>query len=160
VRVYLGSDHAAFELKAHLIEHLRAGGHDPVDCGPPAYRPDDDYPPYVLLAATRTANEPDSRGIVLGGSGNGEAMAANKVPGVRCGLAWNEETARLAREHNDARIVSIGARMQSAEQATGFVDVFLATDFSGERRHVRRLAMVSDYERSGELPPPPADSGS
>src|SRR5664280_832607 len=96
-----------------------------------------------------------SRGVVLGGSGNGEAMAANKVPGVRCGLAWNEETARLAREHNDARIVSVGARMHPVADAVRFVDVFLATEFSGEERHRRRLAMVSDYERSGELPPLP-----
>jgi len=152
MRVYLGSDHAAFELKAHLVEHLRSAGHDPVDCGPSSYAPDDDYPPYVLLAATRTAQDPASRGVVLGGSGNGEAMAANKVPGVRCGLAWNEETARLAREHNDARIVSVGARMHPMADAVRFVDVFLATEFSGEERHRRRLAMVSDYERSGELP--------
>lgn len=155
MRVYLGSDHAAFELKASLIAHLRATGHEPVDCGPAVYQPDDDYPPYVLLAATRTARDPESRGIVLGGSGNGEAMAANKVPGVRCGLAWSEETARLAREHNDARILSLGARMSAIEDATRFVDVFLSTSFSGGERHARRLAMVADFERSGELPPLP-----
>src|SRR3954453_23055472 len=97
MRVYLGSDHAGFELKAQLVEHLKVLGHDPVDCGPPRYAADDDYPPYVLLAATRTAGDPDGAGIVLGGSGNGEAIAANKVRGVRCALAFSDETARLAR---------------------------------------------------------------
>lgn len=152
MRVYLGSDHAGFELKARLVHHLREGGHDPVDCGPDAYRPDDDYPPLVLRAAARTAADPASRGVVLGGSGNGEAIAANKVRGIRCALAWNEETARLAREHNDAQVVSIGARLHSVEDALQLVDIFLATAFSGGR-HVERLRMIGDYEASGELPP-------
>src|SRR5664280_1636295 len=100
MRVYLGSDHAAFELKAHLMEHLRSAGHDPADCGPSSYAPDDDYPPYVLLAATRTAQDPASRGVVLGGAGDGEATAADTVAGLRCGLALNGEPARhLVRRH-------------------------------------------------------------
>lgn len=152
MRVYLGSDHAGFELKARLVEHLRGLGHDPVDCGPAAYDADDDYPPYVLLAASRTARDAGSFGIVLGGSGNGEAIAANKVPGVRAALVWTEETARLAREHNDANVVSLGARMYAAAEAVRFVEVFLGTRFSGEGRHVRRLGMLADYERTGELP--------
>lgn len=153
VRVYLGSDHAAFELKQRLVEHLSSlGGHEPVDCGPAAFDPDDDYPPFVLLAATRTAADPGSLGIVLGGSGNGEAIAANKVRGVRCALAFSEDTARLGREHNDANVLSLGARMYDEATALRFAEIFLSTPFSGEERHVRRLAQLGAYEVSGELP--------
>ncbi|MFL6137475.1 MAG: ribose-5-phosphate isomerase [Frankiaceae bacterium] len=157
MRVYLGSDHAGFELKRRLVDHLRALGHDPVDCGPAAFDPDDDYPPYVLRAAARTAGDPGSLGVVIGGSGNGEAIAANKVPGVRAALAWTEETARLGREHNDANVVSLGARMLDPDVAVHLVEVFLATAFSGEERHRRRLAMLGAYEAGHELPPLPGD---
>lgn len=156
MRVYLGSDHAGFELKSRLVDRLVELGHDPVDCGPTAYDADDDYPPYVLLAATRTAADPDSRAIVIGGSGNGEAIAANKVPGVRCALAFSEETARLGREHNDANVISLSARMYDESDALRYAEIFLATPFSAEERHVRRLRQLSEYERSGELPPAPA----
>jgi ribose 5-phosphate isomerase B len=156
VRVYLGSDHAGFELKQLLVEHVRALGHEPFDCGPPSYDAEDDYPPYVLLAATRTAGDPDSAGIVLGGSGNGEAIAANKVRGVRCALAFSEDTARLAREHNDANVLSLGARMYDEGTAQRFVEIFLSTRFTGEARHVRRISMLTDYEETRELPPLPA----
>jgi ribose 5-phosphate isomerase B len=156
MHVYLGSDHAGYELKRHLVEWLTAQGHEAFDCGPATYDGEDDYPPYVMLAAARTADDPGSLGIVIGGSGNGEAIAANKVAGVRAALAWNEQTARLAREHNDANVISLGARMHSAEEATGFVELFLTTEFSGVERHARRIAMLSAYERTGELPPLPA----
>lgn len=146
MRVYLGSDHAGFELKAHLVQHLAAAGHETVDCGPAAYDPDDDYPPYCFETGERVLADPGSLGVVIGGSGNGEQIAANKVPGVRAALAWSEETARLAREHNDAQVVSIGARMHTAEEAARFVDVFLATAFTGGERHARRLRMLTDYE--------------
>jgi ribose 5-phosphate isomerase B len=155
VRVYLGSDHAGFELKSQLVEHVRALGHEPVDCGRQAYDAEDDYPPYVLLAATSTAGDPDSAGIVLGGSGNGEAIAANKVRGIRCAVAFSDETARLAREHNDANVLSLGARMYDADSARRFVEIFLSTAFTGESRHVRRIAMLTDYEETRELPPLP-----
>lgn len=155
MRVYFGSDHAGFELKQRLVEHVRGLGHEPLDCGPPAFDPDDDYPPYVLLAATRVAADAGSCGVVLGGSGNGEAIAANKVTGVRCALAFSTDTARLAREHNDANVLSLGARMYDEQTAMGFLDVFLATRFSGEERHVRRLAQLGRYEASRELPPLP-----
>jgi len=155
MRVYLGSDHAGFALKAALVEHVRSLGHEPVDCGAPAYDAEDDYPPYVLLAASRTAADPGSRGIVLGGSGNGEAIAANKVAGVRAALVWTDETARLAREHNDATVISLGARMYPAADALRFVEIFLGTPFSGEQRHVRRIGQLDAYERSGKLPGPP-----
>ncbi|MGO9501686.1 MAG: ribose-5-phosphate isomerase [Streptosporangiaceae bacterium] len=153
MRVYLGSDHAGFELKARLVEWLAGAGHEPVDCGPPAYVSDDDYPPYVMRAAAAAAAEPGSLGIVIGGSGNGEQMAANKIRGVRAALAWSEETARLARLHNDANVLSLGARMHTLDEAVDFARMFLQTEFSGEPRHARRLAEISDYERTGELPP-------
>jgi ribose 5-phosphate isomerase B len=156
VRVYLGSDHAGYELKNVLVERIAEWGYEPVDCGPLSYDPDDDYPPYVLLAATRTVEDPGSLGIVLGGSGNGEAIAANKVRGARCALAFSEDTARLGREHNDANVLSLGARMYDEETAVGFARTFLSTPFSGDPRHVRRLAMLGGYEASGELPPRPA----
>jgi ribose 5-phosphate isomerase B len=155
VRVYLGSDHAGFELKQRLVQHLSSLGHEPVDCGPPAYDAEDDYPPYVLLAASRAAGDPGSFGIVLGGSGNGEAIAANKVKGVRCALAFSDETARLAREHNDANVLSLGARMYDADDAVRFAEIFLSTAFTGEARHVRRIGMLSGYEETGVLPPLP-----
>jgi ribose 5-phosphate isomerase B len=153
--VYLGSDHAGYELKERLIHWLTDAGHEAVDCGPEAYHDDDDYPPYVMRAAKRAAADPGSQGVVIGGSGNGEQIAANKITGVRAALAWNEETARLARLHNDANVVSIGARMHPAEDAVRFVEIFINTPFSGEPRHSRRIAMISHYEKTDELPPIP-----
>ena len=158
VRVYLGSDHAGFELKASLVAWLREAGHEPVDCGPAAYQPDDDYPVYVLRAARGVAGDPGSLGIVIGGSGNGEQMAANKVPGIRAALAWTTETAHLARQHNDANVLSLGARMYSLDEAVEFAKTFVATPFSQEARHARRLAMIADFEKTGELPPLPGQA--
>jgi ribose 5-phosphate isomerase B len=155
VRIYLGSDHAGFELKGRLIEWLASAGHEPVDCGPPAYEPDDDYPPYVMRAARGVAGDPGSLGIVIGGSGNGEQIAANKIPGIRAAVAWTEETAELARKHNDANVLSLGARMYPDDAAVGFAKVFVSTPFSGEPRHARRLAEIAGYEKTGELPPLP-----
>ena len=156
MRVYLGSDHAGYELKQRIVEHLSTLGHEPVDCGPHAYDAEDDYPPYVLLAATRAAADPGSVGIVLGGSGNGEAIAANKVTGIRCALAFSDDTARLSREHNNANCLSLGARMYDEQTALRFVELFLATPFSDEPRHARRIAQLTGYEETGELPPLPA----
>ena len=155
MRVYLGSDHAGFELKTRLIEWLAAAGHEPVDCGPETYAPDDDYPPYVMSAAHGVISDPGSVGIVIGGSGNGEQIAVNKIPGVRAAVAWTDETAELARLHNDANVLSLGAREQPIARAVTFAQVFVATAFSGAPRHARRLAMIADYEETGELPPLP-----
>ena len=156
MRVYLGSDHAGFELKTRLIEWLAGAGYEPVDCGHEAYAPDDDYPPYVMRAAQGVISHPGSLGIVIGGSGNGEQIAANKIPGIRAAVAWTDETAQLARQHNDANVLSLGARQYAIEEAVGFAKVFVSTPFSGEPRHARRLAMIADYEKSGDLPPLPA----
>ncbi|AKG42973.1 ribose-5-phosphate isomerase [Streptomyces xiamenensis] len=156
MRVYLGSDHAGYELKNHLVDWLTAHGHEPVDCGPHAYDAQDDYPPFCLRTAEAVAADPDALGVVIGGSGNGEAIAANKVAGVRCALAWSVETAKLGRQHNNANVVGIGARMHTTDEATTFVEVFLATPYSGEDRHTRRIDMLSAYETDGTLPPLPA----
>jgi ribose 5-phosphate isomerase B len=155
VRVYVGSDHAGLELKSVLVNWLTSAGHQVTDCGPGSYHEDDDYPPYVMRAAAAAAADPGSIGIVIGGSGNGEQIAANKIGGIRAALAWSEETARLARLHNNANVLSLGARMHPVADAIAFTQVFLETPFSGEARHVRRLEMISGYERSGELPPLP-----
>ena len=156
MRVYLGSDHAGFELKNHLVERLAAAGHEPVDCGPRLYDPVDDYPPFCLRTAERTAADPGSLGIVIGGSGNGEQIAANKVKGVRAALVWSEQTAALSREHNDANVLSIGARMHTEEEAVKFAEIFLATAYSHAERHQRRIDMLNVYEATGQLPPVPA----
>ena len=162
MRVHLGSDHAGLELKEHLLGWLRDNGHEPVDHGPFVYDALDDYPVFCLRAAEGVARDReqglDSLGVVIGGSGNGEQMAANKVKGVRAALVWSEETARLAREHNDANVVSVGGRMHSLEDMTRFVEVFLAEPFSGDERHVRRIGQLSSYERTGDLPPLPASA--
>ncbi|MEU3723358.1 ribose-5-phosphate isomerase [Streptomyces sp. NPDC031705] len=156
MRVYLGSDHAGFELKNHLVDWLKNNGHEPVDCGPHIYDAVDDYPPFCLRAAEKTAADADSLGIVIGGSGNGEQIAANKVKGVRAVLAWSVETAKLGREHNNANVISVGGRMHTQDEATAFIEAFLATPYSGEERHTRRIDMLSAYETTGELPPIPA----
>ncbi|MDQ1487248.1 MAG: ribose 5-phosphate isomerase [Actinomycetota bacterium] len=160
MRVYLGSDHAGFELKTHLLGWLADNGHEPVDCGPATYDPDDDYPPYVIAAAMRVASDRGSLGIVIGGSGNGEQIAANKVKGIRAALAWNDDTATLARRHNDANVVSIGARQHTIGEATRFVELFISTDFSGEARHARRLALLAAYEETGVPPDVPVAGAS
>jgi ribose 5-phosphate isomerase B len=152
MRVHLGSDHAGFDLKARLVERLTELGHEPVDHGPAEYDAVDDYPPFVLRAAEGVAGDPGSLGVVLGGSGNGEAIAANKVKGIRCALAHSEDTARLAREHNDANVVSIGARMHDEATAVRLMELFLETPYSDEERHTRRIAMLTAYETTGELP--------
>jgi ribose 5-phosphate isomerase B len=147
MRVYLGSDHAGYELKAHLLKHLAAKGYEVVDVGPQEYDPDDDYPAYCIATGEHAVNDPAGLGVVIGGSGNGEQIAANKVDGVRAALAWNQETARLAREHNEANVLAIGARQHSLDEATGLVETFLATPFSQDPRHARRIAQIREYER-------------
>ena len=153
MQVHIGGDHAAFELHQELLSFLEAEGHEVVDHGPFEYDAVDDYPVFVLRAAEGVAANPGSRGIVLGGSGNGEQMAANKVEGIRAALCYTTELAQLAREHNDAQVISIGGRMQSVDEAKEMVRVFLATEFTGEERHQRRIDMVTRYEQDGGLPP-------
>ena len=155
MRVHIATDHAGMELSAHLVEHLTAAGYEMVDHGPAEYDALDDYPGFCINAARAVAAERaeglDSLGIVLGGSGNGEQIAANKVKGIRAALAWNLETAKLAREHNDANVVAVGGRQHSIEEATALIEAFLAEPFSEDERHVRRIGKIAAYEQTGEL---------
>lgn len=145
MRVHLGTDHAGFELAEHLRTVLPGHGFEVVDHGATSYDALDDYPSFCISAAEGVLADPGSLGVVIGGSGNGEQMAANLVRGIRCALAWSEETARLAREHNDAQVVSIGGRMHSLSEATSFVLAFLNTPFSGDARHQRRIEEMLGY---------------
>ncbi|WP_075888792.1 ribose-5-phosphate isomerase [Actinomyces provencensis] len=149
MRVHIASDHAGFELKSLLVPHLVSAGFEVVDHGPETFDPLDNYPPMCLDCAEAVAGDPGSLGIVIGGSGNGEQIAANKVQGIRAALAWSEETAVLARQHNDADVVSIGARMHTPEEATLIVDAFLSTPFSADQRHRHRIDQLTTYEQSG-----------
>ena len=152
MRVYLGADHAGFETKNLIVEHLTKQGHEVIDCGALTYDAEDDYPAFCIEAAQRTVNDPGSLGIVLGGSGNGEQIAANKVKGARCALACSAETARLAREHNNAQLIGIGGRMHTEEQALEIVDAFLDQEWSRAERHQRRIDILAEYERTGIAP--------
>jgi ribose 5-phosphate isomerase B len=156
MRVYLGSDHAGFELKQHLVNHLSKQGHEVVDVGPHVYDPEDDYPPFCLATGDKVVADPGSLGIVIGGSGNGEQIAANKITGVRAALAWKVEIAQLSRQHNDANVLSIGAREHTLDEAATFADAFLTTPFSGNERHARRIAELTEYETTHKLPALPA----
>lgn len=155
MRVHIGGDHAAYDLLGELVAFLEQEGHEVTNHGPHAYDAEDDYPVFVLRAAEAVAADPTSLGVVLGGSGNGEQMAANKVKGIRAALCYSEELATLAREHNNAQVISIGARMTATEEAKALVAAFLATPFSEAPRHQRRIDLVSAYEQDGTLPPVP-----
>jgi len=155
MRVHIGGDHAAYDLLRELVSFLESEGHDVTNHGPFTYDAEDDYPVFVLRAAEAVAADPESLGVVLGGSGNGEQIAANKVTGIRAALCYSEELATLAREHNNAQVISIGARMSAVEEAKAMVAAFLATPFSGAPRHQRRIDMVAAYEKDGTLAPLP-----
>ena len=146
MRVHIASDHAGYELKAIAITHLENNGHEVIDHGALTYDPQDDYPSFCFEAAQATVNDPGSLGIVIGGSGNGEQIAANKVRGARAALAWNLQTARLAREHNNANVVGIGGRMQTSVEALEIIDAFLSEPYSNEPRHQRRIEILADLE--------------
>src|SRR5689334_4779456 len=143
MRVYLGADHAGFQLKQELVRRLTEAGHDVHDVGAAKLDPEDDYSPYCLNTGARVVADPGSLGVVIGGSGNGEQIVANKVPGVRAALVWSEVTARLSRQHNDANVVALGARMHSPDEAWLITVAFLDTAFSGGSRHQRRIDQVS-----------------
>lgn len=150
MRVHIGSDHAGFQLKTALTEHLSKAGHTVIDHGSGEFNPDDDYPGPCINAAIAVAADPGSLGFVLGGSGNGEQIAANKVTGIRAALIWNTDTATLAREHNDANVAAIGARMHDQATSLKLADTFLAATFSDNERHRRRIVQLSEYETTGE----------
>ena len=152
MKIHLGCDHAGFEVKEKLVSYLKEKNHEVIDHGAHIYDAQDDYPLFCFLAAQNTSKDKTSLGIVLGGSGNGEQIAANKIKGVRAALAWSAETAKLAREHNNANVIGIGARMHSFEEITKIVDAFINTSFSNDERHIRRINQLSQMENNGTLP--------
>lgn len=162
MRIHTATDHAGLEFSADLQQHLRAAGHEVIDHGPKTLDPDDDYPAFCVDAAIAVVRDQaagvECLGIVLGGSGNGEQIAANKVKGARAALVWNEATALLARQHNDANLISIGARQHSLDEAKRFIDAFIAEPFSGEERHSRRIAQLAEYETTGSIAGHPIDA--
>jgi ribose 5-phosphate isomerase B len=155
LRIHIATDHAGLEITHFLIEQLRAQGHEVFDHGPEVFDALDDYPAFCINAALAVVRDEQASiaalGIVLGGSGNGEQIAANKVHGIRAALAWNESTAKLAREHNNANVVAIGARQHSREEVLRLVELFIAEPFSFDERHVRRIGQIANYEQSGEV---------
>ena len=140
MKIAIGSDHAGFQYKEEIRRFLTEMGHEVIDFGAPSEAPVD-YPLFIRPAAEAVARGDCERGIVLGGSGNGEAIVANRIPGVRCALCWNLRSARLARHHNDANVLSLGARLISLNTALKIVQVWLTTPFDGGR-HARRIAMI------------------
>jgi ribose 5-phosphate isomerase B len=155
MRVHIATDHAGMQLSAFLVSELSALGFEMVDHGPKVFDPLDDYPGFCIAAAQAVAVDRasglDSLGIVLGGSGNGEQMAANKVAGIRAALIWNADTAKLARDHNDAQVAALGARQHSGAEVLELVKIFLGSGFSNDERHVRRISKIAHFERTGEV---------
>lgn len=155
MRVHIATDHAGLEFSQELAEHLEREGHEVIDHGPVSFDPLDDYPSFCIRAAKAVVSDlsrgVEALGVVFGGSGNGEQMAANKVPGVRAALVWSVNTAVLAREHNDANVCAIGARQHSIDEALLFIDTFLRTPFSGEERHQRRIDQMAEFETTGQI---------
>lgn len=159
MRIHIATDHAGLEFSTRLQHHLSDQGHEVVDHGPLEYDALDDYPAFCIRAAQAVARDQaagvETLGIVFGGSGNGEQIAANKVRGIRAALVWNVATAELAREHNDANVIAIGARQHTFEDAAKFIDIFIATPFTFEERHVRRIGQIAAFETDGSLLPDP-----
>ena len=159
MHIHLATDHAGLEFSTKLQQHLSDAGHEVIDHGPLAYDPVDDYPAFCIRAAQGVIADQragvDALGVVFGGSGNGEQIAANKVEGIRAALVWSLATAELARQHNDANVIAVGARQHSFEEVAAFIDAFIGTPFSGDERHVRRIGQIADFERDGSLLPDP-----
>ena len=155
MRIHIATDHAGLELSHFLIQELKAIGHEVFDHGPKEYDPLDDYPSFCITAALAVRADEDAGnnalGIVLGGSGNGEQIAANKVQGIRAALVWNLDTAKLARQHNDANVVAVGARQHSQEEVLELIKAFIAEPFSQDERHIRRIGKIATYEQTSEI---------
>ncbi len=155
MRIHIATDHAGLELSHFLIDSLRADGHEVFDHGPKEFDPLDDYPSFCITAALAVIFDQqagvEALGVVLGGSGNGEQIAANKVAGIRAALAWNLDTARLARQHNDANVVAVGARQHSQPEVLELIRAFVAEPFSQDERHMRRIGKIATYEQTGDI---------
>jgi len=156
MRIHLATDHAGLDFSRQIAHHLTKNGHDVVDHGPTSYDALDDYPGFCIAAAQAVVSDQesgvDALGVVFGGSGNGEQIAANKVPGIRAALIWNHSTAELARQHNDANVCAIGARQHEADEVLALIDTFIATPFSGDERHARRIGQIRYFEESNNVP--------
>ena len=156
MRIHLATDHAGLDFSRQIAQHLTKNGHDVVDHGPTSYDALDDYPGFCIAAAQAVVADQesgvDALGVVFGGSGNGEQIAANKVPGIRAALIWNHSTAELARQHNDANVCAIGARQHEADEVLALIDTFIATPFSGDERHARRIGQIRYFEESSNVP--------
>lgn len=163
MRIHIATDHAGLDFSTQLQHHLAEQGHEVIDHGPIHYDPVDDYPAFCIRAAQAVVRDQtagiETLGVVFGGSGNGEQIAANKVRGVRAALVWNLPTAELARQHNDANVIAIGARQHTFDEIAAFIDRFIATPFSNEERHVRRIAQIAAFENDGSLEPDPRANG-
>lgn len=155
MRIHVATDHAGLDFSQNIQTRFRELGYDVIDHGPKEYDALDDYPAFCINAARAVAKDQSqgvaALGIVFGGSGNGEQIAANKVEGIRAALVWNKDTAVLAREHNDANVISIGARQHTYEEALELIELFVNTPFPGEERHTRRVAQMAEYERTGDI---------
>ncbi len=155
MRIHIATDHAGMDLSAYLVSELTALGHELVDHVPKVYDALDDYPGFCIAAAQGVIADQsagvEALGIVLGGSGNGEQMAANKVKGIRAALIWNESTAKLAREHNDANVAAVGARQHENAEVLDLIKAFIAEPFSNDERHVRRIEKIASFENTGEV---------
>ena len=149
--IHIATDHAGLELKEVISAHLTQNGHQVTDHGAYQYDAQDDYPAFIISAAEAVSKDQqagvEALGVVFGGSGNGEQIAANKVTGIRAALVWNQSTAELARQHNDANVISIGARQHSQQEVLEFIDTFINEPFTNEERHVRRINQIGDYEQ-------------
>ncbi|MEN9737365.1 MAG: hypothetical protein RJA26_598 [Actinomycetota bacterium] len=155
MRIHIATDHAGLDLSKFLIEQLTADGHELIDHGPTEYDPLDDYPSFCINAGLAVVADQkagvEALGIVLGGSGNGEQIAANKVEGVRAALVWNQSTAVLARQHNDANVIAVGARQHELAEVLELIRAFVAEPFSNDERHVRRIGKIAAYETTGQI---------
>jgi ribose 5-phosphate isomerase B len=155
MRIHIATDHAGLETSHFLIDSLTAAGHEVFDHGPKSFDPLDDYPGFCINAALAVTQDQkagvEALGVVLGGSGNGEQIAANKVSGIRAALVWNEDTAKLARSHNDANVVAVGARQHSKEEVLALIKFFISEPFSGDERHARRIGKIATFEQTGEV---------
>ena len=155
MRIHVATDHAGLEFSQTVREHIATHGREVTDHGPVDFDPLDDYPSFCINAARAVARDQaaglQALGVIFGGSGNGEQMAANKVQGIRAALVWSDATATLAREHNDANVIAIGARQHSVDEALRFIDLFIATAFTGDERHARRIAQLAEYESTDAI---------
>lgn len=149
MKIYVASDHAGFDLKGVLFAYLQSKGHEVEDMGAHTLDSQDDYPDFIFPCAQKVGNDPGSLGIVIGGSGQGEAVVANKAKGVRAALyyGYNLDIIKLSKEHNNANVLSLGARFLNEEQAKEAVDLWLSTKFSGEERHARRIKKIEEFEK-------------